>query len=64
MAEGWDPIPPDIEAIAERATIASFLSKGSVTGGAVAIGPTGGTMVLRHISPSDRETLDWYRDIP
>lgn len=64
MAEGWDPIPPDIEGIAERAVVSAFLSKGSAAGGVVTIGPTGGTLVLRHISPADRATLDWYADIP
>ena len=59
-ALGWDTVPYDIQAIGQRATIASYLSKGSGAGGVTAVGPSGGMMVLRNISPSDRETLKRY----
>lgn len=61
MAEGWAAVPADVAGIGERAVIASFLSKGSGAGGVAAIGPSGGTTILRNISPADRATLDWYR---
>lgn len=62
-ALGWDKVPADVEGIAERAVVASFLTKGSDVGGVAVLGPTGRTTVLRHISPADRGTLDRYRRV-
>lgn len=62
-ARGWDTVPYRIQAVAERAVVAAFLSKGSGAGGVAAIGPGGGTTILRHISPADRAVLDEYRVI-
>ena len=64
MALGWDTVPYDIQAIALRAVVASYLSKGSGAGGVATVGPSGEMRVLRNISPADRATLDWYTDIP
>ena len=64
MALGWDTVPYDIQAIAQRAVIASYLSKGSGAGGVATVGPSGEMRVLRNISPADRATLDWYTVIP
>ena len=64
MALGWDTVPYDIQAIAQRAVIASYLSKGSGAGGVATVGPSGEMRVLRNISPADRATLDWYSVIP
>jgi hypothetical protein len=61
MALGWDKVPYDVQAIASRAVIGSYTAKGSPTG---IVGPTGATIMLRNISPADRETLDLYRVIP
>lgn len=61
MALGWDTVPDDVEAIGQRAAVASFLSKDSAAGGTVVSGPTGATLILRHISPADRASLDSYR---
>ena len=61
MALGWDKVPYDVQAIASRAVIGSYMSKGSPTG---IVGPSGATIMLRNISPADRETLDLYRVIP
>lgn len=64
MAIGWATIPAEVQGIGIRATIAAFLSKDSGAGGAVGVGPSGSTFVLRHISPADRMTLDRYRVVP
>ena len=64
MALGWDSVPYDIQAIAQRAVVASYLSKGSGAGGVATVGPSGEMRVLRNISPADRATLDWYSVIP
>lgn len=58
-ARGFATVPANIAAVGERAVIASFLAKGSAGASAV-IGPNGGTTILRHISPADRETLTRY----
>ena len=60
MAMGWATVPPDVQAIAQRAVIGSYTSKGSPTG---VTGPSGATIMLRNISPADRETLDRYAEI-
>lgn len=62
-ALGWESVPPDIQGIAQRATIGGYLAKGSGQSGQAIVGPTGGMLVLRGISPEDQSTLDWYRDI-
>lgn len=64
MGLGWPAIPPDIQAIALRAVVGSYLSKGSGAGGMAAVGPTGAMTVLRFISPADRELLTAYTNIP
>ena len=61
MALGWDKVPYDVQAIAQRAVIGSYTSKGSPTG---VVGPSGSTIMLRNISPADRETLTAYQHIP
>lgn len=63
-ARGFASVPPSVRAIGERAVVASFLSKGSGAGGVAAVGPNGGTTVLRYISPADRERLDFYAVVP
>lgn len=64
MALGWDKVPYDIQAIAQRAVTGSYMAKGSGAGGVAAVGPTGAMTILRFISPADRETLDRYALIP
>jgi hypothetical protein len=60
MAEGWASIPADIGAIAQRATVGAYLSKGSGASGVTIVGASGGMTVLRNLSPADMETLKWY----
>lgn len=60
MAEGWTSVPADIQAIAQRASVGAFLSKGSGASGVTLVGVTGGMTVLRNLSPADMETLTWY----
>lgn len=60
-ALGWSAVPYDIQAIAQRAVVSSYMSKGSGAGGVAAVGPTGAMTILRAISPADAKTLDWYR---
>jgi hypothetical protein len=58
-ARGFDAVPYNIQGVAQRAVVSSFLSKGS--GGVnAAIGPTGAMTILRHISPADMATLMRY----
>jgi hypothetical protein len=64
MAEGWAAIPPDISAIAQRASEGAYLAKGSGASGVTLVGATGGMTVLRNIAPADMDTLTWYRHIP
>ena len=58
-ARGFDTVPYNIQGIAQRATVAAYLSKGS-GGTTAAVGPTGALTMLRHISPADREALQRY----
>jgi hypothetical protein len=55
-ALGFETVPYSVQGIAQRAVIGSFLSKASA-GVSAAIGPTGATTILRHISPADHESL-------
>lgn len=63
-AFGWAAIPYNIQAVAQRVVVASFLSKGSGVGGVAAIGPSGSMRILRYISPADHETLMRYSTDP
>ena len=64
MALGWDAVPYDIQAIAQRAVVRSYLAKGSEGPDRAVIGPGGGMTVLRNLSPADRETLARYTALP
>jgi hypothetical protein len=59
-AFGWSAPPADIAGIAASAVTRRFLGKETATT-AIALGPEGGVRILRDISPSEREKLDWYR---
>lgn len=60
MALGFDAVPYDVQGIAQRAVIASYLSKGSGVSGVATVGPSGSMSVLRFLSPADSETLMAY----
>lgn len=62
-AFGWSAPPPDVQAIARRAVIAAFLSKGSTYSANAIVGPGGGMTILRNLSPADREALDLFAEI-
>jgi hypothetical protein len=64
MALGFDTVPYDIQGIAQRAVVGSYLSKGSGVSGVAAVGPSGAMSILRYISPADAETLTRYSVIP
>ena len=57
---GWAQVPPRVARIGETAACAYYATRGKAGPRAV-IGPSGGTTILRDISPADWNTLLEYR---